>query len=114
MGYEWQPLNQRLYLLPYDWEDISIVCIGRTQSMHALAEPTVVIGFGLDKAVEGVLDNSTPHDHHADTAHTAALTVGGFEIYGCEVLHSPNIISSYYLPDLLPAMRSPQNCLCLQ
>ena len=55
--------------------------------MHTLTEPSIIIGFGLYEAVEGVLDNPSPHNNYTDTAHTTAFTIGGLKIYSCKVLH---------------------------
>ena len=57
------------------------------EAVHLLAEPCVVVGHRMDEAVEGVGDDAVAHDHHADAAHAAALSVGGLKVDGCEVFH---------------------------
>ena len=57
------------------------------EAVHLLAEPRVVVRHRMDEAVESVGDDAVAHDHHADAAHAAALSVGGLEINGCEVFH---------------------------
>ena len=64
------------------------VGVFRTQAVHFLTEPRVVVRHGMDEAVEGVGDDAVAHHHHAHAAHTAALSVGGLEIDGCEVFHT--------------------------
>ena len=75
-------------LFPHFRKGGGVVGIIRTQTVHLLAEPRVVVGHRMDEAVEGVGDDAVAHDHHADAAHAAALSVGGLEIDGCKVFHT--------------------------
>ena len=79
--------NQWLDLLPYSRKGGGVNRIFRPQAVNLPAEPRVVVGYGMDEAVEGVGDNAVAHDHYADTAHAAALSVGGFEVNSCKVFH---------------------------
>ncbi len=85
--HEGQSGDERLDLSPYDGEHGGVVGILVRESVYLLAEPGVVVGFGMDEAVERVGDDTAVHHHHAHAAHAAALSVGGLEIYGGKVGH---------------------------
>ena len=77
----------RFDLSPYRGEHGGVVGVRVRETVYLLAEPSVVIGLGMDEAVERVGDDATAHDHHAHAAHAAALSVGGLEIYGGKIGH---------------------------
>ena len=77
----------RFDLSPYRGEHESVVGVRVRETVYLLAEPGVVIGLGMDEAVERVGDDATAHDHHAHAADAAALSVGGLEVYGGKIGH---------------------------
>ena len=85
--HEGQSGDERLNLPPYHGEHGSVVGVLVRETVHALAEPGVVVGFGMDERVERVGDDTVAHHRHAHAAHAAGLPVGGLEIYGGEVGH---------------------------
>lgn len=82
-----QPLDHRRHLRPYFREHRSALRILRTQTVHATAEPLVILRLRTDETVELVDYLPSPYDHHPDRAHAAAALVGGLEIYGGEIGH---------------------------
>ena len=86
--HERQPFNQRLDLSPHDGEYGRVGGVLVREAVHALAEPCVVVGFGMDERVERVGDDTAAHHHHTHAAHAAGLPIGGFEIYGGKVGHN--------------------------
>ena len=86
--HEGQSCDERLYLPPHGGEHGGVFGVLVRESVYRLAEPGVVVGFGMDEAVERVGDDATEHHHHAHAADAAALPVGGFEIYGGKVGHT--------------------------
>ena len=87
VGHQGQSGDAGCYLSPHVWKEWGGVGVGVTEPMYLLTEPRVVVGSGPDERVEGVGDEAAAHHHHADAAHTAALSVGGLEIYGGKVGH---------------------------
>ena len=88
VGHQGQSGDARGDLSPHFREGRGAVGVFRSQTVHFLTEPCVVVGHGMDETVESVGDNAVAHDHHADAAHAAALSVGGLEINSCEVFHT--------------------------
>lgn len=82
-----QTFDQRLYLSPHHGEYGRVVSVLVREAVYFLAEPGVVVGFGMDERVERVGDDAAAHHHHAHAAHAAALSVSGLEIYGGKVGH---------------------------
>ena len=87
MGNERQPLNQGLDLGPNEREYGSIVGVLMAQAVYALAPVAVIVGFGLDKGIEGVGDFTVTHDDDPHRTHAGAFVVGGLKVYCCKVLH---------------------------
>ena len=87
VGHERQTFDQRLNLPPNVGEHRRIVRVLVREPVNLLAEPRVVVGFGLDERVKRVGDDTSTHHHHTHAAHAAALPVGGLEVYGCKVGH---------------------------
>ncbi len=85
--HEGQSGDARGDLSPHFREGRGGVGVFSRETMHLLAEPCVVVRHRMDEAVEGVGDDAVAHDHHADTAHAAALSVGGLKVNSCEVVH---------------------------
>ena len=85
--HERQPFDQWLDLSPHDGEYGRVVGVLVREAVHALAEPCVVVGFGMDERVERVGDDTAAHHHHTHAANAAALPVGGLEVYGGKVGH---------------------------
>ena len=85
--HEGQSGDERLDLSPHHGEHGSVVGVFVRESVYLLAEPGVVVGFGMDERVERVGDDTAAHHHHAHAAHAAALSVSGLEIYGGKVGH---------------------------
>ncbi len=74
-------------LPPYLRENRCPVGILRPESVDTPAEPAIILGLGLDEAVEGIHYFATAHHHYADAADAAGLLVRRFEIYCSEVVH---------------------------
>ena len=89
MRHKGQPLYQWFYLMPHRREHLSVVGVLMAEAMHLLAEPTVVVWFRLDKAVERVRHHAAAHHHHTDAAHARPLPVGRLKIYRRKVIHLP-------------------------
>ena len=87
MGNERQPLNQGLDLGPNEREYGSIVGVLMAQAVYALAPVAVIVGFGLDKGIEGVGDFTVTHDDDPHRAHAGALAVGRLKVNRCKVSH---------------------------
>lgn len=80
-------LDARGDLLPHIWKDRSGVGVFRPQAVNPLAEPLIVIGLGMNEAVEGIHYLSITNDYHPYTAYAGWLLVGSFEIYCREIFH---------------------------
>ena len=91
--HEGQSGHQRFHLPPHFRKRGGVVGVFGPQTVHFLAEPRVVVRYGMNEAVEGVGDDAVAHHHHADAAHAAALSVGGLEINGCEVFHNSWLVA---------------------
>jgi len=86
--HERQSFDQRLDLPPHAGEHGCVVRVLVREPVYPLAEPRVVVGFGLDERVKRVGDDTAAHHHHTHAAYAAALPVGGLEVYGCKVGHN--------------------------
>ena len=86
--HEGQSGDERLDLSPHNGEHGGVVGVLVRESVYFLAEPGVVVGFGMNERVERVGDDAATHHHHAHAADAAALPVGGLEIYGGKVGHT--------------------------
>ena len=86
--HEGQSGDERLDLSPHNGEHGGVFGVLVRESVYRLAEPGVVVGFGMDERVERVGDDAAAHHHHAHAADAAALSVGGLEIYGGKVGHT--------------------------
>lgn len=73
--------------MPYVRKDWSSVRVLVRETVNLLTEPGIVVGFGLDETIERVGDEAVANNHHTHAAHAAALSVGGLEINGGEILH---------------------------
>ena len=80
-------LDARGDLLPHIWEYWSSVGVFRPQAVNPLTEPLIVIGLGMNEAVEGIHYLSITNDYHPYTAYAGWLLVGSFEIYCREIFH---------------------------
>ena len=74
-----------LHLMPDLWEDQRIVGVATTQSMHPLAEPTVIIRFWLDKAIERIYYFPIAHHDDPHRADARWLLVGRLKVNGNEI-----------------------------
>ena len=74
--------------MPYVRKNRSIVRVLVRETVNLLTEPGIVVGFGLDETVERVGDEPVANNHHPHAAYAAALSVGGLEINGGEILHN--------------------------
>jgi len=89
VGDQWQSLDARFNLFPYEGEDRSVLRVFRSQTMDLAAEPLVVLRFRMDQAVETIHDFSLTHHYDANAAGAAGTLVGRLEIYRCEISHRP-------------------------
>lgn len=94
--HERQTFDQRLNLPPNVGEHRRIVRVLVREPVNLLAEPRVVVGFGLDERVKRVGDDTSTHHHHTHAAHAAAVPVGGLEVYGCKVGHNKLADTSFF------------------
>ena len=83
-----EPLDERFNLLPDVWEYRCIFGVLRPKSVYLLAEPLVILRFGMDETVEGVHNLPVTHYHHADGADAGGLLVRRLEINSCKISHN--------------------------
>ena len=79
--------NHRGYSRPHLWKHLRIIGILVTEAMHTLAEPTVVVRFRLNKAVESICHHSVTHHNDTHAAYAGTVAVGGLKVYSSKVLH---------------------------
>ena len=79
VSYQWQALNQRLYLPPYFGKDGSIVSIGLGESVHLCVLVTVITRFRVDERVERIYYLTIPDYYHTHRANRRTALVGGFK-----------------------------------
>ena len=85
---EGEALDERFNLLPDVWEYRCIFGVLRPKSVYLLAEPLVILRFGMDETVEGVHNLPVTHYHHADGADAGGLLVRRLEINSCKISHN--------------------------
>ena len=85
---EGEALDERFNLLPDVREYRCIFGVLRPKSVYLLAEPLVVLRFGMDETVERVHNLSVTHDHHSDGAYAGGLLVRRLEINSCKISHN--------------------------
>ena len=85
---EGEALDERFNLLPDVWEYRCIFGVLRPKSVYLLAEPLVILRFGMDETVEGVHNLPVTHYHHADGADAGRLLVRRLEINSCKISHN--------------------------
>ena len=88
VGHEWQTLNQRLYLLPYFWEDWCLFRILSAEAVDLAAPIIIVVRLRLNQRIERIYNLTIPDYHHANGAHAGPLVVGCFKIDCCEVIQT--------------------------
>ena len=82
-----QPGDGRRDAFPHAWEHRRGLSVLRTQAVHPLAEPRIILRLRMDQAVESI-DNAAPaHNDHTDAAHTRRTLIRRLEIYGCKIPH---------------------------
>ncbi len=87
VGYQRKSFNQRRYLFPDIRKYRSIPGVFLAESVDLLAEPFVVLRFGVDEAIVRVDDLPAAHDNNSYAAHARGLLVSRLEIYCCEISH---------------------------
>lgn len=87
-----QSLYQRLHMSPHFREHGRVIGVGVRKSVHALAEPGIIIRLRLDKTVKSVGYDSVAHNNNSNTANAAALTVCCLKVYCGKVFHHKNLI----------------------
>ena len=85
---EGEALDERFNLLPDVREYRCIFGVLRPKSVYLLAEPLVVLRFGMDETVERVHNLPVTHYHHSDGAYAGGLLVRRFEINSCKISHN--------------------------
>jgi hypothetical protein len=87
VGHERQALDTRRYLLPYVGKDRGTVGVGTREPMHTSVPIKIVVGLGLNERIKRVYNLTSSHNDNAYRAHTGALGIGRFKIYGCKIEH---------------------------
>ena len=85
---EGEALDERFNLLPDVWEYRCIFGVLRPKSVYLLAEPLVILRFGMDETVERVHNLPVTHYHHSDGAYAGGLLVRRLEINSCKISHN--------------------------
>ncbi len=82
-----ESLDERPYLLPDIWEYRCIFSILRPKTVYPPAEPLVVLGLGVDEAVEGIYNLPITYYHHSYGAYAGRLLIRRFEVYCRKISH---------------------------
>lgn len=82
-----KPFDHRLDLFPYIRKHRRFLRILRTETVHVLTEPLIVLRLRMYQAIE-TIRNLTATDHDKPyRAYAARTFVGSLEIYGCKIIH---------------------------
>lgn len=87
VSHQRQSLDKRLHFGPHIGKNEGIESVVGTETVHLLAKPAVVIGFGADERIKSVGNLSITNHHHANRAHRRRVRIGRFKVYCCKILH---------------------------
>lgn len=83
-----QPFDEGLNHFPDIRKHRRIIRIPRSQPMHTLAEPRIILRLRMDQTVESI-DNAAPaHNDHPNAAHARRTLIRRLEIYCRKVSHT--------------------------
>ena len=82
-----ESLDERFYLLLDVWEYRCIFSILRPKAVYPPVEPLVVLGLGVDEAVEGIYNLPITYYHHSYGAYAGRLLIRRFEVYCRKISH---------------------------
>ena len=88
MRHKRKPLYKRCNLLPYHRKYRRFRCICQCQPMHPGIPIGVILRLRTNKTIVIIYNLPIPYNHYSNTAHTGALFIGSFKIYGSKVLHN--------------------------
>ena len=82
MRNERKPFNHRGDLLPHMWEYRGAFRIFLGESVNLLAEPLIVLRFGVNQAVVRIHYLAITDDDHSNAADAGTTLIGALEVYG--------------------------------
>ncbi len=80
-------------LLPDKRKDRRRIRVCRCQSVYSCVPVLIVIRFRLNQVIERIGDPPVPHNHYPNTAYTAPVFIGCFDINRCKIIHVPRTVS---------------------